>query len=395
MNKILNYISDRFVFWNLRKISSGYLMLIDSKEKNYSFGDNKSSLKAKIKINNPSFCYNILRKGSSGLGESYIKGEFETEDLTSLIELSAKNIKTTHRFSGFFEFSLLKKFLKKNVYKNTKIRSQKNISLHYDLGNDFFSTWLDKTLTYSCGIFNSSQETLEQAQINKYNRLIGMVKPNKGDKILEIGCGWGGFAEHIAKNYDIKLDCITISKKQFSFTKERIRRQGLNHKVNVKMMDYRDLKNKYDIIVSIEMIEAVGEEYLKKYFNIIKENLSPGGRGAIQAIIIKDELYNRYRTREDFIQKHIFPGGFLPSFKSLNKLSNNSGLKIDRYHLYGSHYSSTLQKWRESFLNSWDSISKQGFDLSFKKMWDFYFSYCDAGFKSKNIDLVQFSLCNK
>tara|TARA_B100000427_G_C15467770_1_gene577050 strand:- start:28 stop:1215 length:1188 start_codon:yes stop_codon:yes gene_type:complete len=395
MNKILNYISDRFVFWNLRKISSGYLRLIDSKEKNYSFGDNKSSLKAKIKINNPSFCYNILRKGSSGLGESYIKGEFETEDLTSLIELSAKNIKTTHRFSGFFEFSLLKKFLKKNVYKNTKIRSQKNISLHYDLGNDFFSTWLDKTLTYSCGIFNSSQETLEQAQINKYNRLIGMVKPNKGDKILEIGCGWGGFAEHIAKNYDIKLDCITISKKQFSFTKERIRRQGLNHKVNVKMMDYRDLKNKYDIIVSIEMIEAVGEEYLKKYFNIIKENLSPGGRGAIQAIIIKDELYNRYRTREDFIQKHIFPGGFLPSFKSLNKLSNNSGLKIDRYHLYGSHYSSTLQKWRESFLNSWDSISKQGFDLSFKKMWDFYFSYCDAGFKSKNIDLVQFSLCNK
>ncbi len=395
MNKILNYISDRFVFWNLRKISSGYLMLIDSKEKNYSFGDNKSSLKAKIKINDPSFCYNILRKGSSGLGESYIKGEFETEDLTSLIELSAKNIKTTHRFSGFFEFSLLKKFLKKNVYKNTKIRSQKNISLHYDLGNDFFSTWLDKTLTYSCGIFNSSQETLEQAQINKYNRLIGMVKPNKGDKILEIGCGWGGFAEHIAKNYDIKLDCITISKKQFSFTKERIRRQGLNHKVNVKMMDYRDLKNKYDIIVSIEMIEAVGEEYLKKYFNIIKENLSPGGRGAIQAIIIKDELYNRYRTREDFIQKHIFPGGFLPSFKSLNKLSNNSGLKIDRYHLYGSHYSSTLQKWRESFLNSWDSISKQGFDLSFKKMWDFYFSYCDAGFKSKNIDLIQFSLCNK
>ncbi len=395
MNKILNYISDRFVFWNLRKISSGYLRLIDSKEKNYSFGDNKSSLKAKIKINNPSFCYNILRKGSSGLGESYIKGEFETEDLTSLIELSAKNIKTTHRFSGFFEFSLLKKFLKKNVYKNTKIRSQKNISLHYDLGNDFFSTWLDKTLTYSCGIFNSSQETLEQAQINKYNRLIGMVKPNKGDKILEIGCGWGGFAEHIAKNYDIKLDCITISKKQFSFTKERIRRQGLNHKVNVKMMDYRDLKNKYDIIVSIEMIEAVGEEYLKKYFNIIKENLSPGGRGAIQAIIIKDELYNRYRTREDFIQKHIFPGGFLPSFKSLNKLSNNSGLKIDRYHLYGSHYSSTLQKWRESFLNSWDSISKQGFDLSFKKMWDFYFSYCDAGFKSKNIDLIQFSLCNK
>ena len=267
--------------------------------------------------------------------------------------------------------------------------------MHYDLGNDVFSTWLDKSLTYSCGIFNSSKETLEQAQINKYNKLINMVKPKKGDKVLEIGCGWGGFAEHLAKNYDIKLDCITISKKQYSFTKERIRREKLNHKVNVKMMEYRDLKNKYDVIVSIEMIEAVGEKYLDKYFNIIKENLSPGGRGAIQAIVIKDELYNRYRKKEDFIQKYIFPGGFLPSVEYLKKLSNKSGLKIEEHYSYGSHYSNTLQKWRESFLNSWDKISKQGFNLNFKKMWDFYFSYCDAGFKSKNIDLIQFSLCNK
>jgi len=395
MNKILNYISDLIVFWNLKKISDGYLILIDSKERKHSFGSNKSFLKAKIKINDPGFCYKILRKGSSGLGESYMKGEFETDDLTSLIELSARNIKRTHKFSGFFEFSLLKNFLKKNIFNNTKTRSRENISLHYDLGNDFFSTWLDKTLTYSCAIFNSSKETLEQAQINKYNKLINMTKPKKGDKVLEIGCGWGGFAEHLAKNYDIKLDCITISKKQYLFTKERIRRKKLNHKVDVKMLDYRDVKNKYDIIVSIEMIEAVGEKYLNKYFSIIKDNLSPGGRAAIQAIIIKDELYSRYRKNEDFIQKYIFPGGFLPSLECLNKLSDQSGLKIDRYHLYGSHYSNTLQKWRESFLNSWDAISRQGFNPSFKKMWDFYFSYCDAGFKSKNIDLVQFSLCNK
>ena len=395
MSKILNYIADLFIFWNLKKISNGYLILADSKDQEHFFGNKKSFLRAKIKINNPSFCYNILRKGSSGLAESYINGEFETEDLTSLIELSARNINTTHKFSGLFEFSFLNNFLKKNIFNNTKIRSKKNIFLHYDLGNDFFSTWLDKTLTYSCGIFNSSKETLEQAQINKYNKLINMVQPKTGDRVLEIGCGWGGFAEHLAQNYDIKLDCITISKKQYLFTKERIRRKKLNHKVNVKMMDYRDLKSKYDIIVSIEMIEAVGEKYLDEYFSIIKENLSPGGRGAIQAIVIKDELYNRYRTKEDFIQKYIFPGGFLPSFRFLNKLSNKSGLKIEGYHSYGSHYSNTLQKWRESFLNSGDSISRQGFNSSFKKMWDFYFSYCDAGFKSKNIDVVQFSLCNK
>ena len=395
MDKILNYISDAFVFWNLKKISNGHLDLIDSAGKTYSFGNNKSFLRAKMKINDPSFCYKILRRGSSGLGESYMNSEFETEDLTSLIEFSAKNIEITYKFSGLFEFSFLNNFFKKNVFKNTKKRSQKNISVHYDLGNDFFSTWLDKTLTYSCGIFNSSKETLEEAQINKYNKLINMVNPRKGDRVLEIGCGWGGFAEHIAKNFDIKLDCITISKKQYLFTKERIRRKGLLNKVNVRMMDYRDLKNKYDIIVSIEMIEAVGEKYLDKYFNIIKEKLSSGGRAAIQAIIIKDELYNRYRMKEDFIQKYIFPGGFLPSLKSLNQLSSKSGLKMEGYNLYGSHYSNTLNKWKESFLNSRDIISRQGFNSSFRKMWDFYFSYCDAGFKSKNIDLVQFSLCNK
>ncbi len=395
MDLTLNNLADQFIFYNLKRIKHGYLQLTDCKGKEYFFGDKKSNLKAKLKINSPNFSLKLLKKGSSGLGESYINNEFQTDDLSSLIELSAKNIAVTYKFSGFLQFFSLNNFIKQKVFSNTKKISQKNISLHYDLGNEFFATFLDKTLTYSCGIFNSPNETLETAQINKYNKLINLVRPSSGDKILEIGCGWGGFAEHLAKNYDVKIDCITISRKQFIFTKERIRKSKLNDKVNVMMMDYRDVAKKYDIIVSIEMIEAVGEKYLNKYFEIIKKNLATGGRGAIQAIIIKDELYNRYRTREDFIQKYIFPGGFLPSFKSLNQLSENSGLKIDKYHLYGNHYSSTLQKWRESFLNSWHLISRQGFDLNFKKMWDFYFSYCDAGFKSKNIDLVQFSLCNK
>jgi len=395
MNFGLNYLSDQFVFWNLRKITKGYLQLIDSRGNEYFFGDKKSSLKTKLKINNPNFSLKLLRKGSGGLGESYINNEFETEDLSTLIELSARNINVTYKISGFFQFSYFKNFLDKNIFTNTRARSKKNVSLHYDLGNDFFSTWLDKTLTYSCGIFNSSNETLEKAQINKYNKLIDLVRPKPGDKILEIGCGWGGFAEHLAKNYDVKLDCITISKKQFLFTKGRIRRSGLNHKVNVKMLDYRDVKKKYDCIISIEMIEAVGEKNLDKYFKTIKENLAPGGRVAIQAIIIKDELHDRYRANQDFIQRYIFPGGFLPSIKSLNKSSNQSDLKIENYQLYGQHYSSTLQEWKKSFFNSWNLISKQGFNTNFKRMWDFYLSYCEAGFKSKNIDLIQFSLCNK
>jgi len=395
MNFGLNYLSDLFVFWNLKKITEGYLQLIDSRGNEYFFGDRGSSLKAKLKINNPSFSLKLLMKGSSGLGESYIKNEFETEDLSTLIELSARNINVTYKISGFFQFFSFKNFLDKKIFTNTRSRSKKNISLHYDLGNDFFSTWLDKTLTYSCGIFDSSNETLEKAQINKYNKLIDLVRLKPGDKILEIGCGWGGFAEHLAKNYDVKLDCITISKKQFLFTKARIRKLGLNHKVNVKMLDYRDVKKKYDCIISIEMIEAVGEKNLDKYFKTIKANLVPGGRVAIQAIVIKDELHDRYRHNQDFIQKYIFPGGFLPSIKSLNKLSIQSDLKIENYQLYGQHYSSTLREWKKSFFDSWDLISRQGFSTNFKKMWDFYLSYCEAGFKSKNIDLIQFSLCNK
>jgi cyclopropane-fatty-acyl-phospholipid synthase len=395
MSLNINYLSDQFIFWNLKKIYYGYLELIDFRGSKHFFGNKESLLKAYIKINDPGFTSKLLRKGSAGLGESYINNEFETNDLPSLIELSARNINIIHKFSGLIEVPFLQNILNKLFFTNTRERSKKNISVHYDLGNEFFSAWLDKTLTYSCGIFNSSDETLENAQINKYNKLINLIKPKPGNKVLEIGCGWGGFAEQLVKNYDVKLDCITISRKQFEFTKSRVNRLGLNHKVNIKMLDYRDVKNKYDNIISIEMIEAVGEKYLSSYFKSIKENLKPQGIAAIQSILIKDNLYDRYRTKEDFIQKFIFPGGFLPSLESIKKLSLKSGLVLDSQKLYGEHYSNTLKKWRESFLNSWEKISRQGFNLSFKNMWDFYLSYCEAGFKSKNIDLIQFSLCNR
>ena len=389
----LNYLSDRFVFWYLQKISYGLLELTDYRGKKYIFGNKENSLQAKIKIKDPSFSKKLLRKGSTGLGESYMNNEFETNDLTSLIELCAKNINITYKFSGLINMPFVQNILNQIVKKNTREKSKENISAHYDLGNEFFSKWLDKTLTYSCGIFYTNDETLEKAQINKYNKLIDLIKPKPGSKILEIGCGWGGFAEQLAKEYDVKLDCITISKKQFEFTKARINKLGLNHKVKISMLDYRDVKNKYDNIFSIEMLEAVGEKYLANYFKSIKENLSSNGRAAIQSILIDDHLYDRYRTKEDFIQKFIFPGGFLPSLKSLKKITKKCGLTMDSQNLYGEHYSNTLQKWRINFLNSWDQISRQGFNSKFKNMWNFYLSYCEAGFKSKNIDLIQFSLC--
>jgi len=388
-------ISENFILNKLKSIKGGNLNLKNYNKEMKIFGEQNGIVKADIVVHNPKFYFNILKGGSTGLAECYVRDEFTTSDLTSLIELTARNIDLTHRFSGILRIKFLKNLIKNIFASNTKSKSKEHISKHYDLGNDFFSIWLDKTLTYSSAIYEKPTDDLSNAQINKYNKLIDFIKPKPGNKVLEVGCGWGGFAEHLAKNHDVKLDCITISKKQLEFTKKRIFNAGLNEKVNIKFLDYRDVKGQYDSIASIEMIEAVGEKYLNKYFSMIKNNLKPSGIGAIQAIIIKDELFDQYRKSEDFIQKYIFPGGFLPSLKSIKDHTEKSGLQLTEYNSYGIHYSNTLKKWRENFISSWSDISKQGFDQSFKKIWDFYFSYCEAGFKSKNIDLIQFSLCNK
>jgi len=391
---IFNKISNNFVFKTLKHIKYGHLKLTNFNNDVFYFGDKKENLKAEIKINQPGFFLNVIKKGSIGLAESYMKGEFETNNLSNLIELTARNIDIIYKFSGILDLSAIN-YLRNKFIKNTINRSKENIAKHYDLGNEFFSLWLDKTLTYSSAIFNQEGQKLEEAQQNKYQKLTNLLSPKNGSKLLEIGCGWGGFAEYLGKKYDVKLDCITISKKQYEFAKERIHKAGLNHKVNIEMIDYRDVKKKYDAIASIEMIEAVGEDYLYNYFQTIKNNLAENGKAGIQAITINDKYFDRYKTKQDFIQKYIFPGGFLPSKKVLYNYANKNGLEINSYNSYGLHYSNTLILWRDEFLKKWDLISKQGFDLIFKRMWDFYFSYCEAGFKSKNIDLIQFSLQNR
>ena len=391
---MINKISDTIVYNALKNIKHGYLEIINFEGDVLKFGDFKEELKVKIIIKHPGLNYKLIRYGSIGLAESYMQGYFQTDNLTNLIELTARNIKLIYKFSGILDLPIIN-FIKNKIIKNTKKRSKANIAKHYDLGNDFFSLWLDETLTYSSAIFENENQTLSEAQNNKYQKLINLLKPKENSKVLEIGCGWGGFAEYFGKKYNAKLDCITISKKQYDFAKERIHRAGLNEKVNIEIKDYRDLQNKYDSIVSIEMIEAVGQNYLQNYFNIIKNNISEKGNVAIQAITIDDSLFDRYKNKQDFIQKYIFPGGFLPSKKSLYKYADDNGLKFNEYNSYAKHYSDTLIIWRKEFNKRWDLIKNQGFDLNFKKMWEFYLSYCEAGFKSKNIDLIQFSLCNK
>ena len=390
----LNFISEKIVFSALKNIKYGSINLTNYDGRKLFFGKENNTLSVNIKINKPGLMTSIISKGSIGLAEAYMRGDFEADNLSNLIEITAKNINIVYKFSGLFDLKAIN-FVKKIFLKNTKKRSKENISKHYDLGNDFFSLWLDKTLTYSSAIFDKQKSDLESAQINKYKKLSELIKPKPGENMLEIGCGWGGYAEYVGRNFDVKLDCITISKKQYDFAKERIFKNGLNEKVNIQMLDYRDVKKKYNSITSIEMIEAVGQNYLKSYFEKIKESLIHNGIAAIQAITIDDKIYDRYKTKTDFIQKYIFPGGFLPCKKEILKLSNENGLKFEKCNSYGTHYSSTLSIWRDEFLNKWEDISKQGFDNTFKRMWNFYLSYCEAGFKSKNIDLIQFSLQNK
>ena len=391
----LTKISERFVLNKLKKISQGNLKLINYDGKVFHFGDLESKLSSDIKINKPNFYLNVIMGGSSALGEAHMKKDFYSSNLTNLIELTARNINTIYSFSGSLKLQKIKNFLKKIFASNTKSKSKKYISKHYDLGNEFFSLWLDKSLTYSSAVYKNEKDDLEIAQRNKFQELINLMNIKDGNKVLEIGCGWGGFAEFLAKNYDVSVDCITISKNQYEFTKKKIFNSGLNNKVNVKFLDYRDLKEKYDHVASIEMIEAVGEKYMDQYFGTIKNVLNYGGTAAIQGIVIKDDLFERYRANEDFIQKYIFPGGFLPSIQFMENLIKKNDLKLEKINTYSDDYARTLATWRKNFLGAWEKISPLGFDEYFKRMWEFYLSYCEGGFKSRNINLIQFSMSNR
>jgi cyclopropane-fatty-acyl-phospholipid synthase len=387
--------SEKIILNKLKNIKDGNLKLVNYDGKVFHFGNLESELSTNIKIINPSFYFNIISGGSSALGEAHMNKDFYTSNLTDLIEISAKNINLIYSFSGSLKIQKIKNLLKRIFASNTKSKSLKHISKHYDLGNDFFSQWLDETLTYSSAVYENQNDNLVTAQKNKYQKLIDLLNIKDNNKVLEIGCGWGGFSEYLAKKYNVSIDCITISKKQLEFTKKRVFQAGLNNKVNVMFLDYRDLKEKYDKVASIEMIEAVGEKYLDKYFNTIKKSLNTNGTAAIQGITIRDDLFDRYRSSEDFIQKYIFPGGFLPSIDFMKHLINKNKLNLLKINSYPDDYAKTLNVWKENFFKTWDNISPLGFDETFKRMWEFYLSYCEAGFKARNINLIQCSMSNK
>ena len=329
-------------------------------------------------------------KGDLGWAESYIESNWESSNLSDFLEWGAKNF---HEFSKYIRgkwFIILYLRLKHYLNRNSKIGSKKNISFHYDLGNSFYEKWLDKSMTYSSGMFKKESDDLYNAQLNKYRNLAKITDIKNNDKVLEVGCGWGGFSCFLAKNFSADVTAITISKKQYEKVKEKVFKEKLTEKINVKLTDYREIKGLYDKIVSIEMFEAVGEKYWSKYFEVLGSNLKYNGAIGLQTITIEDKFFKKYRKFPDFIQTYIFPGGMLPSIEEMSKVLKSKGLSIEKKQMFGNDYAKTLKMWSKSFENSWENIKKEGFNDAFRRMWRYYLGYCEGGFKSGNINVGQF-----
>ena len=347
---------------------------------------------AEITINNPEVFARLIREGDLGFSDAYLDEWWTTPDLQTFMDfIHADN---DDMYDGFSGIAIVRAWEKARFWfqSNSKRQALKNISHHYDLGNDFYSLWLDDTMTYSSALFNTGQESLENAQIAKYASMIDQMGVKPGDHVLEIGCGWGGFAEYAAKERGLKVTGLTISKEQLLYAQERIKNKGLEDKVNLKLQDYRDEKGVYDGVASIEMFEAVGEKYWPIYFETIKHCLKPGRQATLQIITVHDARWDVYRKSVDFIQKYIFPGGMLPSPTVLRQEVTKAGLRVQHSIEFGKSYSQTLRRWFDVFNDQWDTINDMGFDDRFRRMWNFYLTSCAATFESGNCDVTQITL---
>lgn len=387
----MNHLLESFLKLKLRSIKHGRL-LIDYKDVyRGEFGENIDNITADLKINNLSFFFDIIFKGEIGFAEAYIHKKWETTDLAALLkfflinqQLNQKNT-TDNFFYNFF------KKIKFNFKSNSILQAKKNIKYHYDLGNEFYSLWLDPSMTYSSALFKNKDDDLHIAQNNKYDSIIENLDVNNKDHILEIGSGWGGFINRNFEKTKSKVDSLTISKEQFRYVNEKITKNNFENS-KVIFNDYRVFNkiNSYDKIVSIEMFEAVGKEYWNIFFKKINELLKKGGKAAFQIITISDKYYHKYSKDVDFIQKYIFPGGILPSKEILYELFKKYNLKLNNEISFGNCYAKTLHIWKDNFNKKWNTIKNLNFDEKFKNLWNYYLNYCQIGFESKHTDVSQF-----
>lgn len=373
---------------SLSKIEFGSIDIISPEGMHFKYVGKKPGPSTDLNISNWNVFAEILNKSDIGLAETYINNHWNSNSIDQLIELAILNESVLSKaFIGNLHKIIFYR-LKHEARENTKSGSKSNIKAHYDLGNSFYSLWLDTTMTYSSALFSHMNEDLSQAQNNKYQSMLNLVGAKPGDHIVEIGCGWGGFLEHAAKQ-GIHVTGITISDEQYQFAKARIERLNLQEFAKVKICDYRDLEGQFDHAVSIEMIEAVGEKYWDSYFSLFKRVLKPGGKFAIQAITMNDKNFDSYRKGTDFIQQYVFPGGMLLSPKTIDRmLDKHEYQKIDQI-FFGLDYAKTLNIWFNSFNQELDKVKTFGFDDQFIRLWNFYLKYCEGAFNSKRIDVTQ------
>ena len=347
---------------------------------------------AEIHIKNPDLFARLIREGDLGFCDAYLDDWWSTPDLQAFMDLvHMDNEDVYDGFPGMGLVRLMEKF-RFWLQRNHKEQARKNISYHYDLGNEFYGLWLDETMTYSSAIFETGQESTENAQTAKYASMIDEMGAKAGDHVLEIGCGWGGFAEYAAKERGIRVTGLTISEEQYKYAKQRIEKAGVSDLVEFKLQDYRDEKGVYDGIASIEMFEAVGEKYWPVYFETVRERLKPGAQATLQIITVADRRWQVYKRGVDFIQKYIFPGGMLPSPGALKAEVHKAGLDVIRSKKFGASYSITLRRWFETFNDKWDTVAGMGFDDRFRRMWNFYLTSCASTFHSGNCDVTQITI---
>ncbi len=347
---------------------------------------------AEIHVHNPDTFARLIREGDLGFCDAYLDGWWTTPDLQAFMDLVHED--NDGVYDGFPGLGLIRAYEKFRFWlqRNTREQAKKNIEYHYDLGNDFYRLWLDDTMTYSSALFRTGQESLEKAQIQKYASMIDQMGAAEGDHVLEIGCGWGGFAEYAAKERGLKVTGLTISKAQHDYAVARIHRAGLSDRVQIKLQDYRDETGSYDGIASIEMFEAVGEKFWPVYFNTLRDRLKPGRNATLQIITVQDKRWEVYKRGVDFIQKYIFPGGMLPSPSVLRGEVERAGLRVRNSIEFGQSYSQTLRRWHDTFNDRWDEISRMGFDDRFRRMWNFYLTSCAGTFRGGNCDVTQITV---
>jgi len=380
----------RALFAILSRLRYGRVEIVVPGGQRFSFPGALPGPDAALELQDWQVCGEILRRGDIGFAETYLAGRWTTPDLTAVLSVAAMN-------NGALEEAVYGELWSKVFYRlrhllrvNTRSGSQRNIHAHYDLGNDFYRRWLDATMTYSAALFSGdTTRSLEDAQVAKYERILTLLDPRPNSRILEIGCGWGGFAEYAARTRGCSVHGITISRRQLELARRRIDAAGLGERVALEFCDYRDLQGCYDHVVSIEMYEAVGERFWPVYFRTLRERLKPGGRAVVQAITIADARFDRYRSSTDFIQQFIFPGGMLASPSVLRAQAERAGLAVHSTHAFGLDYAETLRRWNQRFNRAWREIQADGFDERFKRLWNFYLSYCEAGFRSRSTDVLQ------